>query len=100
MTNTLGPKDPEEIKVLRFPFASQLESGASISSAQVSIAAVSGTDATPGAVLLGSAVLAGTDVLQRVQGGLHGVTYDLRVKATDSTGLVHMLSGLLQVAWA
>jgi hypothetical protein len=100
MSTVVGPKDPEETKVVRFSFASELETGATLASAQMSITAVSGIDYTPAALLLGGPVIVGSDVLQRVQGGLDGVTYQLRVKANDNTGLVHVVSAQLLVAWA
>jgi len=93
MENTpLGPKDPEEIKVLKFGFAREL-AGASIALVQsVTPSVYKGTDPNPSAVLLGTPVVSGTDVLVRMQGGLHGVGYKWRVKVTDSNGNVHVVT--------
>lgn len=94
----LGPKDPEEIKVMKFPFARELNGGTIASVTSVTVATHTGTDATPSAVLLGAAVVSGTDVLQRVQAGVDGVTYKLRAKVVDNAGNVHVVADTLRVA--
>jgi hypothetical protein len=93
MENTpLGPKDPEEIKVLKFAFAREL-AGASIALVTSVIPTVyKGADPNPGAVVLGAPVVSGTDVLQRMQGGLADVAYKWRAKVTDSNGNVHVVA--------
>jgi hypothetical protein len=100
MTTTpepLGPKDPEEIKVLSFPFAREL-AGASISTIDyVTPSTYKGTDPTPAAVALGIPVVSGTNVLQRMQAGLDGVIYGWRAKVTDSNGNKHVMSLRVQV---
>ena len=88
----LGPKDPEEIKVMKFAFAREL-AGATIAVVEsVTPSVYKGTDPNPGAVALGAPVVSGTDVLQRMQGGLHGVAYKWRAKVTDSNGNVHVVT--------
>lgn len=96
----LGPKDPEEIKVLQFPFARELN-GATIATINyVTPTTYKGTDASPGSVALGAPVVSGTDVLQRMQGGVGGVDgtiYKWRAKVTDSNGNVHVMTDLVLV---
>lgn len=93
----LGPKDPEEIKILAFAFAREL-AGVAISSVDYCTPTTyRGTDASPGLVALGLGVASGTDVLQRMQGGLHGVTYKWRCKVTDANGNKHVATLLVAV---
>lgn len=93
----LGPKDPEEIKTIKFAFARELQ-GATISAINSVIPSVSsGTDPTPAAVALGAAVIVGTDVLQRMQGGVDGVVYKWKAKVTDSNGNVHIQTDSVKV---
>lgn len=98
MTNTpLGPKDPEEIKALKFPFARELN-GATIATVEgVTVTLYKGADPSPADVKLGGAVVSGTDVLQRVQGGLDGAAYKFRVKVLDSAGNRHVMTDWLAV---
>jgi hypothetical protein len=44
-----------------------------------------------------AATVSGKTVYQKVRGGLTGVIYKLRCKATDSSGNVHVIVGQLQV---
>ena len=93
----LGPKDPAEIKVLKFGFARDLD-GASITRVQaVTVTVYKGTDTNPSALLAGAAAISGTDVLQRVTAGVDGVVYRLRVRVVDSNGNVHVATDTLLV---
>lgn len=96
-SDPLGPKDPQEIKVLSFPFARELNGATIASITSVTATTFKGTDASPSAVLLGGPVQSGTDVLQRMQAGLNGVTYKLRAKVLDSNGNVHVVADLVAV---
>jgi hypothetical protein len=93
----LDPKDPAEKKLLVFSFANQVEAGVAIASATVAVLVQTGTDATPAAMLDGVPLINGSDVLQRLQGGISGVDYHLRCLATDGSGLVHLVSAVLPV---
>lgn len=93
----LGPKDPEEIKVISFPFARALNGTTINSVIYVTPSTYKGTDAAPANVALGAPVVSGTDVLQRMQGGLSGVVYKWRAKVVDSAGNVHVASELVAV---
>jgi urease gamma subunit len=79
-------KDPDEIITVTFPFADEL-GGATLSSVDyVTMAVVNGEDASASAMLNGSAVISGGDVLQSVQNGLHLVDYKTRCRAILSDG--------------
>lgn len=93
----LGPKDPAEVKVIRFPFGQELD-GVAIASVQSVVARVKkGADANPGQLLAGAASVVGTDVLQRVQGGVSGVVYEIRVTVADVNSNVHVIADTLAV---
>lgn len=98
MNNTpLGPKDPQEIKVLKFPFERDLN-GATISTIQgVVVTVAKGIDVSPMAVLAGSAAISGAEVLQRMQGGISDVVYRFRVTVVDSAGNVHVMADTVLV---
>lgn len=89
-----------EIKVVVFPFASQLESGENLTGATVTSVIASGQDASPNLVLVGAPQVVGTNVLQRVQGRVPAAMYRLVAVAPGSTGLRHMMSALLPCAEA
>ncbi|MEQ1658512.1 MAG: hypothetical protein ABL896_07010 [Hylemonella sp.] len=84
-----GPIDPEEIKVVTFPFANEL-GGATIATATVTSATLRGVDPAGATMVQGAAVIDGTNVKQRIKGMLTDVTYLLKAKAVDSDGLVHI----------
>ena len=93
----LGPKDPEEIKTIKFSFARELQGATIASITSVTPSVVAGADPTPAAVALGSPVVSGTDVLQRMQGGVSGTTYKWRAKVLDSNGNVHVSADSVKV---
>lgn len=95
--NNVGPKHPGETKVVRFSYSKDLEATATLASAVVSCSVDSGTDAAAAAVLVGLPQMLGQEVLQRVTGGLDGVSYHLECLATDSTGLVHASQAVMDV---
>ncbi len=95
----LPPKDPAEIKTVRFMYAGELERGVTIASMTMSIALAAGVDAGYAAVLDGAALIDNTtfDVLQRVKLGLADCDYELRCVATDSSGQKHLIAATLPV---
>lgn len=97
MSTNFGPKDFEETKLLVFPFAGELEAGATIATFAVDLSVLQGADPAAQAVKSGAATQSGTDVLQIVTGGVPGVVYHLRARAVDNTGLVHVVSGDLRI---
>ena len=94
--NVLQPKDPGEIKIVRFQFGGDVGES-SISTVDVQAFVVEGEDPSPSSFLSGVPAISGTDVLQRVTGGLDGCDYNLRCFATDSAGLKHLISCVIPV---
>lgn len=95
----LGVKDPEETVILTFDFIKALDSAETIQSAVTTALVHSGTDPSPGAIISGAASFSNQDgkVMQAVTGGVVGVTYAVRCKATTSSGKVLVLAALLPV---
>lgn len=90
---TLSPKDPAEQITVTFDFSALLSS---ISAATVQCKVIFGADATPAAILSGSAVIAGNVVRQVVIGGVDSVVYSIRCQATGPEG-VFVLAARLTV---
>lgn len=93
----IGPIDPEEIKVITFPFAADLTVETLVTAVVTSNVLSGGADPNYAQMVVGAAVISGTDVKQRIKGMVNGVTYQLRVKATDSAGNVHVVKARLTV---
>lgn len=72
----LADKDPLEIITVTFDFTKLLTRIDSVSS--MTVAVYKGTDAAPGGLLLNAPIIADTQVLQLIQGGLDGVYYKIR----------------------
>lgn len=92
----IGPKDPQEIKPIKFAFAREL-AGAAAVSATATASVHKGTDPAAAAVILGTPYIVGTDVYVRMQAGVSGVIYKLRVVVTDAAGNVHVATELVAV---
>jgi hypothetical protein len=90
-------KTPDEVLDVTFDYSDSLGEGESIVSAVVTAHVKRGTDSTPQNTLLGSAAVANPFVYQRVQGGLHKVTYVYKCLAQMSTGRILELNGFLPV---
>lgn len=75
-------KDPGESVVIDFDFSSELSG---VDSATVAVSVYTGTDPAPAAVLEGPLQILGKSVLQRVGGGVSGVSYKLRAVATKGS---------------
>lgn len=82
---------------LTFDFLSRLAAGETILSAGCTASVYSGTDATPSAIISGSATASGSVVTQAIVGGTLGVTYELLCSAVTSAGQTLQLSGYLVV---
>lgn len=74
-------KFADEVLQVTFPYASEI-GAASITAQVVTVSVVSGTDASPAALLSGSAQVSGSEVRQLVTGGVAGVRYKLHCLAT------------------
>lgn len=80
-------KDPEEVFACTFDFTLELAEGETISGTpEVAVAVVSGTDTAAAALTSGAPVVEAGRVLQRLVGGVAGVTYSLTCIATTSDG--------------
>lgn len=84
IATALEAKDVEEIDVLTFDFAPGLVAGESVASVSVTCEAYDGEDASPSALLSGTAQVTGNTALQKITGGVEGVTYHLRAVAVLS----------------
>lgn len=94
-------KDPAEALVAAFDYADDLDAGETIGSASVTCALLSGSDASPAAVLNGSPTVSGGTVLQPFHGGVDGAVYVLRCTATLSpTSRILVLAASLPVRTA
>ncbi len=80
-----------------FNFGTRLAVGETISSASVTCAVYSGTDASPSSVISGSATISGAQVTQKVTGGTLGVTYKLVCTANTSASQVLLLTSFLVI---
>lgn len=98
ITITFDSKRPAEKVWSTFRFGKGLAPGETVTSVVVGVALVQGVDPTPAAVLDGAAVLLqGARVMQRLQGGVDGASYRIRIDATTSAGQVLALAGVLPV---
>lgn len=93
----IGPLEAGEIKEVRFGFSTEAASGTTLVSPTVTCAVLSGTDAAPSAVLVGSPTVSGKEVVQRIQPGVVGCTYKLSAFVSDSTGLRHHIAAKVSV---
>lgn len=87
MDGAFDPKDPVEVDVFAFDFTARLDDSETVDSVvAVDVVVVDGTDASPNAMKSGAAAIdgAGKVVRQKLQGGVDGVTYELRVTVTTS----------------
>lgn len=97
MSGSFSYKITTETEQLTFEFSPILGSSETITSAVCNIEVKEGTDPTPSTVLLGTPVISGTKVAQRVTGGLDGVIYRLEMSATTSASNVYTIVGDMQV---
>lgn len=87
-----GKLQGETISV-KFDFSSQLASGETISTQVVVATVYSGTDASPSAIVSGSASASGNVVSQAITAGTVGVVYELRCTITTSASQTLQLTG-------
>lgn len=92
-----SPKLQGATEIYTFPFASLLGQGVTISTAAVTAAVYSGTDASPSSIVSGSATISGTNVAQKITAGTEGVTYLLTCSITTSDGQTLQLIAYLPV---
>jgi hypothetical protein len=91
----LAPKPLGETRRETFDFSSRLASGETLTGASGSASVYSGTDASPSALLQGSASVSGALAYVTLTGGVVGVLYEILCTATTSAGQVLTLSAYL-----
>ena len=92
-----GGKLLGETKSLVFDFLSLIALGETLSTASVAAITYSGTDASPSAIISGSAAISGSQVTQKITGGVLGVTYSLTCTVTTSAGQTLNLMGFVTI---
>lgn len=92
----IGPKDPQEVKLVVFDFTNQLGTH-TVASATVTVEVARGTDQGVSAMASGTPQTTGAYVRQLVGGGVLGTSYQLHCLATDSSGQVHKITADLDV---
>lgn len=92
------PKPAAATRSVVFEFLGELGAGETISTQSVAASVWSGTDASPSAMISGSASASGTQVSQMLTGGVEGVVYNLTCTITTSTGQTLTKSGYLAIA--
>lgn len=93
----LLPKTSGETVKYQFDFSSRLATSETISTQTVTAAVYSGTDATPSAIVSGSATASGNIVTQAITAGTAGVTYTLTCTITTSASQTLILVALLTI---
>ena len=78
-----------------FDFTSRLALAETLSTASVTATTYSGTDASPSAIVSGSASISGAVVTQAITAGTEGVTYLLQCSVTTSASQTLVLEALL-----
>jgi hypothetical protein len=91
-------KAPSEKIPATFVFTKALDQGETIVSATLSVSLRQGVDPSPSSILDGAhQILAGGRVLQRIRGGIDGVSYEVRCSVTTSSGSIFLLAGVIPV---
>ena len=97
MSASFSYKITTENEQFTFDFSTVMASTETISSATSTVEVMSGTDPNPTAILVGSPVVSGQQVAQRISGGLDGVIYRIEVTATTSLTNIYTIVADLQV---
>lgn len=94
----LPPKLLGESINVQFDFSSRLGTSETISTKSVVASVLSGTDASPSAIISGAASSSGAVVTQLVIGGVLGVLYKLLATVTTSGGQTLQMAAYLAIA--
>jgi len=97
MSASFSYKITTENEQFTFDFSPIMASSETISSATSTVEVVSGNDSNPTDILVGSPVVSGQVVAQRISGGLDGVIYRIEVSATTSLTNVYTIVADLPV---
>jgi len=91
------PKLVGETQAYVFDFVSRMGSSDTLYSGTVVVTVYSGVDSAPNALVYGNTSLSGTQVTQKLMGGVAGVVYQVMCTAVTTAGLTLQLFGLLAV---
>lgn len=94
---TFPTKQATDILFLPFDFISQLEAGETVVSALVTATVILGIDPLPGDLIVGVATIVNQAVIQKIEGGLVGVLYNLSCSIVTSNGNTLIMQGKLAV---
>lgn len=97
MSGIFSYKLTTENELFTFDYAPVLTSTETISTATCTILVKDGEDPNPQDIKVGSPTIGGTKVVQRVSGGLNGVTYRLQMTVTTSLANTYTLVGDLPI---
>ena len=97
MSASFSYKITTENEQFTFDYSPVLGTTETISSATCTVEVKEGTDANPSAIKVGSPVISGSQVAQRIKDGLDGVIYRLEMTATTSATNVYTIVGDLPV---
>ena len=97
MSATFSYKITTENEQFTFDFSPIMASGETISSASCVIQVKEGSDPSPSSIMVGSPVISGQTVAQRISGGLDGVIYRVEMTATTSLTNVYTIVADLPV---
>ena len=97
MSATFSYKITTENEQFTFDFSPIMASSEIISSASCVIQVKEGSDPSPSSIMVGSPVISGQTVAQRISGGLDGVIYRVEMTATTSLTNVYTIVADLPV---
>jgi len=97
MRASFSYKSTTENEQFTFDFSPVLGSTETISSATCTVEVKEGTDPSPSSIKVGSPTISGSQVAQRISGGLDGVIYRLEMTATTSLTNIYTIVADLQV---
>lgn len=97
MSGTFSYKLTTENELFTFDFSPIIATGEVINTASCTVQVKDGSDPNPNNIKVGSPAISGALVVQRVSGGLNGVTYRLEMTVITSLTNVYTLVGDLPV---
>lgn len=97
MSATFTYKLTTENELFSFNYSPILASGETIDTASCTVQVKDGSDPNPSDIKVGVPAISGAVVVQRISGGLNGVTYRLEMTVTTSLTNVYTLVGDLAV---
>ena len=86
-----------ESELFTFDYSLVLQQGETLTTATANVIVMNGSDSNPTAILVGTPVISGTKVSQRISGGVSETTYRLEITASTNNGNVYVAVGDLPV---